>query len=210
MSSNDDATLFINPFNDSMKKIRIYSDCVTYDPTVNDGLKYTVVFRYENDNDDPIFIPAGPDNNLSGPAASSSEGELPTIFMPGSGTFEIRFNGKKLVLSVTSYGTTNKSSVSSSSTSGSGECDAKLDGVYTLFPNPVTDGSLTIIQNVTEVSTIYILDMYGRVLTTDTGFNGTNDEVIINMSDSIRYPGGMYIVRIVSLDQVRTYNIIKQ
>ena len=67
-------------------------------------------------------------------------------------------------------------------------------------------------QNVPEVSTVYILDMYGRVLyADDDGFDGTNNKVDIDMSDGSDYPSGMmFIVRIVSLDQVRTYNIIKQ
>ena len=203
ISSNDDATLFINPFNDYMKKIRVYADCVVY----NGPKDYTVTYRYENDNGDAIFIPSGPDNKLSGPAAASSSGELPNLFMPGAGTFEIRFNGKKLVWSLTSSGSTNKSSVSSSTTSDSGECDAKLDGAYTVYPNPVTDGNLFIKQNVVEESTVYILNMYGGILDTNNDFNGTNDTITIDMSG---YDSGIYVVRIVSPDQVRTYNIIKQ
>ena len=206
MDYNNETTLFINPFNEDIKKVRTYSDCVAY----NGPGDYTVTYRYENDNSDPVFVALGPDNNLSGVGYIGNMNELPTIFMPGSGTFEIDFNGDQLVWSLTSYEGTHKSSVSSASTSGSGECDAKLDGVYSLFPNPVTEGSLTITQNVAEVSTVYILDMYGRILKTDNGFNGINDTVIIDMSDGNRYPGGMYIVRIVALDQVRTYNIIKQ
>jgi hypothetical protein len=209
MDYNNETTLFINPFNDNIRKVRTYSDCVVY----NGPNDYTVTYRYENDNNDPVFVALGQDNNLTGPGFIGNMNELPTIFMPGSGTFEIDFNGQQLVWSLTSYEGTHKSSVSSASTSGSGECDAKLDGAYTLYPNPVTslyDFKLTITQNVAEVSTVYILDMYGRILKTDTGFNGSNDTVIIDMSDGNRYPGGMYIVRIVSQDQVRTYNIIKQ
>jgi hypothetical protein len=47
--------------------------------------------------------------------------------------------------------------------------------------------------------------MYGSILDQD-GFNGINDEITIDMP----YPGGMYIVKIVTADQVRSYNIIKQ
>ena len=200
-----EATLLVNPDNDSMKKIRVYADCVKYN---NESDDYTVTYRYENDNDDIVFVAAGPDNKLKGNVLA---GELPTSFIPGSGTFEIRFDGKRLTWSLTTYGSTNKSSVSSLNQSGTGECDAKNDGTYTLFPNPVTAGNnLTITQNFTEVSTVYILDLYGRILYTDDGFDGNNDTVLIDMSDAYAYPSGMYIIRIISAAQVRTYNIIKE
>ena len=166
-----------------------------------------MIYRYENDNDEIVFVPVGPDNKLKG---NVLEGELPTSFIPGSGTFEIRFDGRRVTWNLTTYGSTNKSSVSSLNQSGTGECDAKIDADYTLYPNPVTGDELTITQNVAEVSTVYILDMYARILYIDDGFNGTNDEVLINMSDTDLYPSGMYIVKIVSQDQVKTYSIIKE
>ena len=42
------------------------------------------------------------------------------------------------------------------------------------------------------------------------GFDGNNKTIIINMSRRNLYPDGMYIVKIVSQDQVKTYNIIKE
>ena len=144
------ATLFINPFNDDIRKVRTYSDCVAYN---NDG-SYTVTFRYENDNFDPVFVPVGEYNNLSGPGAAGAIGELPTVFMPGSGTFEIQFNGDQLTYSLYTYGSFNKSSVSSANQSGTGECDAKSDESYAIYPNPVID-ILTIEQTVTEEATVY-------------------------------------------------------
>ena len=107
---NNEAKLFINP--DDVDKIRTYADCVAYDPSASDKLYYTVVYRYENDNVDPIYVPEGVDNILSGPA-QFEEGQLPVTFLPGTGTFEIRFDGKKLVWSLTTDGSTHKTSVSS-------------------------------------------------------------------------------------------------
>ena len=203
---NNEATLFVNS-NDNIRKVRTYADCVKYNESTED---YTVIFRYENDNDEVVFVAVGPDNELAG---GDFEGEPPTFFMPGSGSFEIRFDGSQLTWSLTTYGSTNKSSISSLNQSGTGECDAKTD--YLVYPNPVTGSTgyfMYIEQNVPEVSTVYILDMYGRVLyADDDGFDGTNNKVDIDMSDGSDYPSGMmFIVRIVSLDQVRTYNIIKQ
>ncbi|MCA0932617.1 S8 family peptidase [Lutimonas saemankumensis] len=200
----NEAKLMVNPFTDDVRKIRVYADCVRYNE-LND---YTVIYRYENDNDEIVYVPVGNENELIG---NVLEGELPTFFMPGSATFEIRFDGNQLTWRLTTYGSTNKSSVSSLNQSGTGECGAKISGAsYVLYPNPVTEGILNIDQSEPEVSTVYILDIYGRILHTDNRFNGIIDSISINMSDSNLYPGGMYIVKIVSFDEVKTYNIINE
>ncbi|WKK66337.1 S8 family peptidase [Lutimonas zeaxanthinifaciens] len=204
MNYINDPKLLVNPFGDDIRKVRTYADCVRY----NGPNDYTVIYRYENANDEIVYVPAGEYNNLSGTVLG---GELPTFFMPGSATFEIRFDGNQLTWSLTTYGSTNKSSVSSLNQSGTGECDAKISGAsYLLYPNPVTEGILNIEQFNPEVSIVYILDIYGRILHTDNRFDGFTDRISINMSDSNVYPGGLYIVKIVSLDEVKTYNIIKE
>jgi hypothetical protein len=201
--TNEDATLYINPYDGSMRKVRTYSDCVSYDEST--GL-YTVTFRYENDNSDPVFVPQGPDNFLSGPGYIGNNADLPTVFMPGSGVFEIEFNGEKLIWSLTTYEGTQKSDVSSATTTGSGECDAKLDGVYLVFPNPVVE-FLNVEQTVPEKSNVYIINMYGIVVSEVYEFDGFNDLITIDMRG---YATGLYIVRIVSSDEIRTFNIIKE
>lgn len=200
----NEAKLIVNPFNDAIRKVRTFADCVRY----NGPNDYTVIYRYENANDEIVYVPIGQDNSLSG---NVLEGNLPTFFMPGSATFEIRFDGGQLTWSLTTYGSTNKSSVSSLNQSGTGECGAKISGAsYLLYPNPVTEGVLNIIQSEPEVSTVYMLDIYGRILYSDNGFDGFIDTLLINMTDSNLYPGGMYIVKIVGLEEVKTYNIIKE
>ena len=197
------ATLFVNP--DDISKIRTYADCVAYDPLASDGLFYTVVYRYENDNYDPIYVLEGGDNNLSGPA--QYEGQLPVTFLPGSGIFEIRFDGKKLVWSLTTDGSTHKSSVSSANQSGTGECDAKLDGAYSLYPNPVSN-ILFVKQNIPENDvSVLVLNMYGTVVLNGGSFNNALEPIEIPFSG---LTNGLYIVRIISPSKVRTYNIIKQ
>ncbi len=197
------AKLYINSSSNT-DKIRTYAECVAYDANASDGLFYTVVYRYENDNEDTVFVLDGADNYLSGPA--DYEGQLPTVFLPGSGTFDIRFDGKRLVWNLTTFGSTHKSSVSSSSTSESGKCDAKLDGAYTIYPNPVSI-DLNILQNVPEVSDVTILNMYGSIVYSGNSFDGIKEIITVNMSG---YSSELYIVRIVSSSKVRTFNIIKE
>lgn len=207
MAYTNEAILFVNPFNDEIKKVRTYADCVSYDSS--NGY-YTVTYRYENDNDDAVFA-AGDDNILSGPAEPTATGKLPTIFMPGSGTFEIVFNGEQLVWSLTTYEGTHKSSVSSASTSGANVCDAKLDGAYAIGPNPVND-ELTITQNIVETSWVYVYNMYGIIVrgaNQEYEFDGTNvTQITVPMYN---LPNALYVVRIQSENgDVRSYNIIKQ
>jgi len=200
--TNDDATLYINPFDGNVRKVRTYSDCVSYD--AGTGL-YTVTFRYENDNAEAVFVAQGPDNYLSGDGYIGNNGDLPTVFMPGSGVFEIEFNGEQLIWSLTTYDGTQKSGVSSATTEGSGECDAKLDGFYRVYPNPVTT-IVNIEQLAPEQSEVYIINMYGIIVSDVYRFDGLNELITIDMSG---YATGIYIVRIVSSDEVRTINIIK-
>jgi len=208
MAYNNETTLLINLINDGGKKVRTYSDCVVYNKDTDD---YTVTYRYENDNDYQIYVAAGDYNRLTGIVY---DGILPTTFIPGGGTFEIRFDGNQLTWSLFTYGSFNNSSVSSANQSGTGECDGKLDGAYTVGPNPVTsafDYKLTITNKIMEESDVYIYNLYGVLVNTNQNlhFNGnTMDETII--VDMYELPNALYIVQIISATNVRTYNIIKQ
>ena len=199
-----DAKLYINVLNGGTRKIRTYLDCVEYD-NIPGNLDYKVVFRYENENFDTLYVLEGLDNNFSGPA--QYEGQLPIAFLPGSGTFEVRFDGSQLLWSLTTFGSTHNTSVSSSSTAGSGKCDAKIDSVYEVYPNPVTGPEyiLTVQQNVTEVSQVKLLDIYGSTL-----FNGSFDGIVQNIYiNMLTYPSGVYFVRISNSSSVKVFNIIK-
>ncbi|MFH6767757.1 S8/S53 family peptidase [Gaetbulibacter aquiaggeris] len=201
---SNEAHLFINPADENAKKVRSYADCVSYNPNAIDGLIYTAVFRYENDNEYPVYVNDGPDNFLTG---TQFKGQLPTVFMPGSGTFEIRFDGQQLVWSLTTYDGTHKSSISSATTSESGKCDAKLDGAYSIYPNPVKT-ILNIKQNVVENNvSVLVLNMYGFVVINAGTFAEPFSTKEINMSG---LSTGIYIVRITSSTDVRTYNILKE
>ena len=202
-----EARLFIGAY--ANKKIRTYADCVSYNPDATDGLNYTVTFRYENENDNPVYVLDINKNYLTGDG--DFEGILPTTFMPGSGTFKVRFDGNQLTWSLETFGSVNNSSVSSANNNGTGECEAKLDGAYIVYPNPVTSRdlyTLKIEQVVPEVSEVYLLNMYGAVVRDVQTFDGINKLISIDMNSG--YPSGLYIVRIISENDVRTFNIIKQ
>ena len=112
-----------------------------------------------------------------------------------------------MVWSLTTFDGTHKSSVSSASTSQSGKCDAKLDGAYSIYPNPVIT-TLYIKQNIIENNAhVFVLNMYGYVIINAGSFSGAFSTVQIDMSN---LSTGIYIVRITSDSNVRTYNILKE
>ncbi len=200
-------TLYINPTGNNLRKIRTYLDCVEENFSDPDGLFYIAHYRYENPNEETIYIAEGPENQLTGPALYS--GELPFIFLPGQGTFSIRFDGNTLKWELTSRDSTHKSSTTSNANANENRCDSGISGTYAsfiLYPNPV-NGILFIDQNIPEVVNLDIIDFYG-ILYLNTSLDGRNSPVTheINMAD---YPEGMYFIRITSKDNVNVYTVVK-
>ncbi len=204
-----EARVYINSFNDINRKIRAYLDCVE---EVSDPDGYTLIanFRYENPNEVPVFILEGPDNFLDGTAPYI--GELPEVFLPGSGTFQIRFDGsdgKILKWNLTSLESTNKSSTTSSASANSNRCDSysiESIGSYSVFPNPVVS-LLTVQKNVDDDTQVQVFDNFG-LLVFNGYLNGNQGESLhVNMS---AVPLGIYVVRCITKDGVQMYTVKKE
>jgi hypothetical protein len=205
--------LYINPTGNNIRKIRTYLDCVVEDFGDPSGLNYIAHYRYENPNDETIYILEGPENQLTGPAALNAIGELPFIFLPGQGTFEIRFDGNTLRWELTSRDSTHKTSSTSDANANSIKCSSSIletaSGIapYILYPNPV-NGLLYIDQNNAEVVTLDVFDIFG-ILYLNTTLDGRNGPITheINMST---YLNGMYFIRFTSGKDVEVYTVIKE
>jgi len=198
--------LYVTPYGDDMRKVRTYLDCIEVTPST-DGLDYTANFRYDNPNSDPIYVLQGPENELVG--LGEFIGQPPVIFLPGEGTFKVRFDGQKLVWRLTTFDSTHKSSISTEATSDSGKCDAKDVGSidesgYTIV-NPFSD-ELVVQRHIIETGTLDVFNMYG-VLQGSADFSKNRDgDIVIS---TIAYPVGMYIVRITTADGIYTQTVIK-
>ncbi|MDH3321991.1 MAG: S8 family peptidase [Flavobacteriaceae bacterium] len=199
--------LYVNPYGENMRKIRTYLDCVEDNPNDPDGLNYIAHFRYENPNAETIFVLYGADNNLSG-EARFDDTNLPFVFLPGQGTFEIPFDGNPMSWGLTTSESTHKSSVTTYVTVESGKCDAKDVDVssYEVFPNPV-QGVLTIQQNVAETSDVEIFNIYGNSYGTDKFYIDGSRTLEKDLS---KFPNGMYYIRITTKNEVKVYNVIKE
>ena len=208
--NNNPGRLFVNPYGNHLRKIRTYLDCVEEITNSTGGLNYIAHFRYENPNSETIFVLHGSENSITG-TAELDDTNLPYVFLPGQGTFEIPFdagNGNKITWNLTTFDSTHKTSVSSDATADSGKCDAKQtdNTSYSVFPNPVTN-TLTIQQNVSESSTIDIYDMYGILHFHDNFYNNGSDSIEVDVSS---FSNGIYYVRITSNKDVSVFNIMKE
>ena len=83
-------------------KIFVYIDCV--DTLINDpdGFTYVAHFSYQNNNATPSYIPIGSYNMVTALSGSFS-GTPPEIIYPGSGTFDVKFNGQLIAWTLKSY-----------------------------------------------------------------------------------------------------------
>jgi hypothetical protein len=214
---NPIGTVYVNS-NDVNRKIRTYTDCVELNPDDPDGLNYIAHFRYENPNDEAIYILAGSENQLTGPAAQTAMGELPIKFLPGEHTFEIRFDGNTLKWELISLNSNHKTSTTTNVNANSNKCSTddivNESGIptYMLYPNPVKDtegGILYIEQDIPAMVTLEVFDFFG-ILYLTTQLDGTNAPVTheLDMSGS-NYPVGMYFIRLTANSDVQVFSVIK-
>ncbi|NNE02802.1 MAG: T9SS type A sorting domain-containing protein, partial [Eudoraea sp.] len=210
---NPIGTVYVNSL-DVNRKIRTYTDCVELNPGDPDGLNYIAHFRYVNPNDEVVYILAGPENQLTGPAALTAIGELPNKFLPGEHTFEFRFDGNTLKWELTSLDSNHKTSTTTNVNANTNKCDpddsTRIGEIptYVLHPNPV-NGILYIEQDVSAIVTLEVFDFFGISYLT-TQLDGSNAPTThqIDMSGS-NYPDGMYFIRLTTASDVQVFSVIK-
>ena len=209
-------TVYINS-NDANRKIRTYTDCVEADP---DGLNYIAHFRYENPNDEAIYILEGSENQLTGLGAADYGGELPIKFLPGEHTFEIRFDGNTLKWELISLDSNHKTSTTTNVNANSNKCDSSNTTnesgipIYNLYPNPVKEvstcigcepGILYIEQDISAEVTLNVFDFYGIQIPIEfnriTPLNGTLD---MNGLET-----GIFFIRLSTGNDVQVFSVVK-
>ncbi len=203
----NDAKLYVNLQNDFSRKIRTYLDCVEETTGDPDGLNFIANYRYENPNDVPVYILEGPENYLSGDGLF--EGELPVVFLPGEGTFQIRFDGNTLKWTVISLESANKTSTTSLASANSGRCDAyTIESIesYSVYPNPVQT-ILSVQKNIVDDTEVQLFNDFG-ILLFSGNLNGDVGETLT--IDMTAYFNGVYILRCVTKGGLQMYTIKKE
>ncbi len=201
---DDMGKLFVNPCDASIRKVRVYLDCVNYDANAADGLNYTANFRYKNQNPYTIYVLEGIDNNLS--SSGSYSGNVPTAFLPGEGVFQVRFDGTKLIWKLSTFNITHKYTLTAEASIKSRMCDSELDNVFTVYPNPVQN-TLYMEQNILKSAEVEIFNLYGITYANLIFNNSVLQTQEINMQN---FPEGMYFVRITTENETKVFNIIKE
>jgi hypothetical protein len=161
--------LYVNPKGGGAKKIKPSLTCV--DTLINDpsGFQYVAHMTWANDNNSTVYIPHGPDNYIN--ATGSFSGETPEVFPPGSGSFDILFDGQALQWVITTYQGNQKSSNASDASSTSNKCNAQsrmtgTGGGATFFvnayPNPAGDVVTLQTNGSFEAQDIAVYDIIGN------------------------------------------------
>jgi hypothetical protein len=194
------APLYVNPKGQGAKKVDVSLICV--DTIANDpsGFIYRARFQWINPNNTPVYIPLGPDNFFS--ALGSYVGTPPVLFPPGTGLFEVPFDGQKLTWTLKSFNGNQKTSVASDASSTSNKCSAHLnreiatnqeqvDGLL-VYPNP-TAGTIRIeTKSQRELPfTVRLLDLTGRAMLPQEQFQPETQSLTMDLQV---LPSGVYLL----------------
>ena len=190
-------------------------------------------YSYTNPNSTAVYVPIGTDNNITG----TYSGTQPQVFLPGTGRFEIYFNGLTLKWTLTTYNGSQKTSTASNASSTSNKCGTTtysrgeqqnnpvenvpnitaehLNAVPVInaksikaFPNPVTD-KLVIQTGNSLISTrdLLITDLSGKIYR-GMNINKTGPYSLeINMST---LKSGIYFIKVKSGVQYKVVKVFKQ
>ncbi|MBI1341739.1 MAG: S8 family serine peptidase [Terrimonas sp.] len=205
-------TLYVNPKGPGAKKLISKLDCVVEVINPLPGqFQYIAHFTCNNNNSTPVYVPIGPDNNLSSQGGSFDGSAQPALFPPGMTGFEVPFDGNKLTWEISTYESNHKSAVASDASSSSGRCNYVTTGssggtlVATetgeaqinksmAYPNPAhTNVTIYIPDQKIGNHEIMLLDMNGRTFPAKINRHISENAVELDLS---HLPMGLYLIRI--------------
>jgi hypothetical protein len=217
----EDIILYVNPYGPGTRAIRPVLNCVETLHANQAGLNYIAHFRYENENDEVVYIPEGEDNNLIAEGEFWIETHLPEVFEPGTGHFEVFFDGTRLTWLVASREEGHKASISSEASSSSSKCKNKksmpvsatsmvesmgeVDGML-IYPNPATERVYIRLNEKVESDKVMVFDFQGKSCFVEVGWEGLN-ELEINLNG---LTPGLYLIRIETGNSYEIGYIVKQ
>jgi hypothetical protein len=215
-------TLYVDPKDNSTKNVIPSLDCVT--PLVGDpdGYTYVAHFAWSNPNSFTVSVPLGDSNKIVGSSPSARwDVQPPTVFAPGTGKFNVRFNGIKISWSLTTYNGAqghSTSSTSDASSTSNGKCPKlttqRVSDVQEstslvkagVYPNPAHNKA-TLFVGTDDVSLkdIRIIDLDGRVFPVSLK-NSSAQTVELDLTS---LKTGMYFIRIDINGQTKLFKIEK-
>ncbi len=176
-------SLYVN--DDDGRNVVPRLDCVELLSNDPSGFKYAAHFSYQNPNSTVVYVPLGTNNKIT--SSGHYSGQLPIVFMPGSGQFKIYFDGTKITWTLATNNshyctpvTAVASSTSTKCSGGSGTYQAGAvestattetmesapEASASIYPNPTRD--LVNIEaqehqaSITSTA-VEIIDAFGRI-----------------------------------------------
>jgi hypothetical protein len=220
-------TLYVNPKGPGAKKLIPKLDCVVEIANPLPGqYRFIARFTCDNNNATPVYVPVGPDNNLSSQSGSFNGSAQPVLFNPGITSFAAPFDGIKLTWVVKTFETDHKTSVATDASSGSGRCsnnnitqalrsgeiinETDESGPFktTVSPNPATNRiAVNTKEILPEELSVTIYDVNGRSCPVKINRRISAYSVELDISG---FQKGFYIIRLKTADGYKTVRIIKQ
>jgi len=216
----ENGTLYVNPNKQSTKSVKPKLICVeeNFDPTID--YPFVAHFQYENGNAQDIYIPIGEENILIGVEGGFMALNQPQLFKAGGGTFDVYFDGNKLIWKVTSIERTKRTAVASEASSSSARCTSKksfsqsddLEDLLkpsdeiTIYPNPAFDKATIVIDGDIENAELFLVDVQGRI--NSIGITRLNSSTLELDLSAIK--PGFYFVRVKANGYIKHAQLIRQ
>jgi hypothetical protein len=212
-------TLYVNPKGKNVKNLKPYLVCVDILNNDPSGLKYVATFGCTNSNNTVLYVPQGPDNNLTGAGAATAVGTLPEFFPPGSSnTFQIKFNGNKIVWTVKTYKVYQKTAVAQDASSSSQRCKSSgtsssamqkvIASGSNVMPNPTTGKFVITVDNGTISNKgIYIVDETGRKYLPQNVNRMSATKIQVELPGSLAQ--GLYYVNVKVNNTYKIFKVVK-
>ena len=224
----ENGTLYVNPYGWGADNIQV--DFVCVDTVLNDpsGLYLVATFEYYNSNSTPVYIPIGPDNILY---QTTYLGTQPEVFHPGSGTFDVLFDGsygKRIKWKVRSYWwyfrvtskavakahyrkcwntNQNKSSTRDENSIEEDDQQIQVKDIASVYPNP-TSGDVYVlpIDANAEELTIHVYESTGRLMNQQVNIVPEAGTVKVQLGN---LSAGIYILRVESPNGTDFFRVSK-
>jgi len=219
-------TLYVNPQGPGTRKLRPSLDCIVEVMNPQPGqFRYIAHFMCINDNTSTVYVPVGPDNQLSSLGGTFDGSAQPAVFKPGLTRFDVPFDGLKLTWTVKTYESNHKTSVASDASSSSAKCSIsnarvmnatettavpdELPAAITaqVYPNPATEklfiysaGGLPVLNDIRLYSASGVLFTVKGVKRTGT------DRIEVDVTG---LPHGFYFIRCKTADGYKTFRFVK-
>ncbi|MDF1573539.1 MAG: MBG domain-containing protein, partial [Bacteroidales bacterium] len=213
----EEVKLYVNPNGPGTKAIMPSLLCIEDLVDDPDGFTYLAHFKYENKNEEVVYVPVGENNRLIAEGEYFVE-KIPEVFFPGEGFFDVLFDGEKLIWEVSSRDEGHPSSVASEASWNSSRCSSQLKSLgvtggleeeeheFGVYPNPADERLFVQLGGLEVSGEVTIIDFKGKIHAVPQRKTGDDAFEI----DICSFASGFYILRLRSGKNYHHVHFIKR